>query len=295
MTNHDHFTHPTPPTAPALSPANTVRALFQVFSLPRLEQLSLAAYALNVPRSWLLAHDLDVLTPAQTQAVQAILACRIDGEPVAYLMKQREFYGLTFQVSPAVLIPRPETELLVDYLIQHTPPQARVLDLGTGSGAIAVSLAHHRPDCAVFAVDISPHALLVARENAKNHLSDSIDVRLSHWCSAFELPEHEGFFDVIVSNPPYIAGDDVHLTQGDLRHEPASALTDFADGLQCYRAIVAQAMPRLKTGGLLVLEHGWQQGAAITQLLQMAGYQSIVQHYDGDEQGNARMLVAQRA
>jgi release factor glutamine methyltransferase len=289
MTEHIHFTQ-----APEIRAATTVRALFQALSLPRLEQLSLAAHALNVPRSWLLAHDLDTLMPQQIAAVHSLLTRRIAGEPVAYLLGQREFYGLLFHVSPAVLIPRPETELLVDYLIHYAPNAGRVLDLGTGSGAIAVSFAHHRPDCQVYATDISPAALDVARTNNQAHSDGRVDVRASDWCVAFFTSEYTNYFDIIVSNPPYIAADDAHLQQGDLRHEPIGALTDLADGLQCYRAIVLQALPRLKCSGFLVLEHGWQQGDAIAQLLQAAGYQAITQYCDQDEQGHSRMLVAQK-
>jgi release factor glutamine methyltransferase len=271
-----------------------LKTLFNTHSLPRLEQLTIAAHALNQPRSWLLAHDTDELNDEQISAVSTALQRRIDGEPVAYIVGTREFYGLNFIVSPAVLIPRPETELVVDYLIQHAPQNARVLDLGTGSGPIAIALAAQRPDLAVFAADISAQALAITAQNNAALAQNRVNLRRSDWLTAFSGET----FDAIVSNPPYIAASDAHLQQGDLRFEPARALTDFDDGLSHYRSIATQAKLHLNAGGMLVLEHGWQQGEAIIALLQGLGYRQVQQHYDAADQGengHARMLAAQLA
>jgi release factor glutamine methyltransferase len=281
----------------------TIQAAFKAYAVPRLEQLSLAAHALNVPRSWLLAHDTDALNTQQWSALNIALQRRLAGEPVAYIVGWREFYGLVFAVSPAVLIPRPETELLVDWLITNVPASGRVLDLGTGSGAIATALAYHRRDCTVYASDISEAALSIAAANISTHSpsystnTPLVSLRCSDWCTAFSILQYAEYFDVIVSNPPYIAADDAHLQQADLRYEPITALSDFGDGLRHYSAIAAQALPRLKAGGALVLEHGWQQSAAITQLLHAAQYQAVAAHYDAaaqGEHGHARMLVARK-
>jgi release factor glutamine methyltransferase len=265
--------------------------LFQSHALPRLEQLALAAWALNKPRSWLLAHDTDALEAPLSQTVQTALARRVAGEPVAYIVGSREFYGLNFQVSPAVLIPRAETELLVDWLIAHSPKNAKVLDLGTGSGAIAIALASQRADVSVFAGDISDAALMIARYNNTALVQGRVHLRCSDWLSAFQGET----FEVIVSNPPYIAADDTHLSQGDLRCEPAGALTDFDDGFKHYRHIAMQAKAHLSSGGKLVLEHGWQQSKAIIALLETLGYSQVTQHFDAAshaEQGHPRMITA---
>jgi release factor glutamine methyltransferase len=265
--------------------------VFQRLPLPRLEQLALAAWALNKPRSWLLAHGTDPLVAADISAVTAALQRRQAGEPVAYIVGTREFYGLSFHVTPAVLIPRAETELLVDDLVAHTPQGARVLDLGTGSGAIAIALAVQRPDLTVSAADISTAALAIAARNNTALAQGRVQLHHSDWCSAFAAQT----FDAIVSNPPYITADDAHLSQGDLRFEPAAALTDFADGLTHYRHLAAQAKGHLNPKGRLLLEHGWQQGEAIAALLRAQGYHTISQHYDAGthgERGHPRMLVA---
>ncbi len=268
-----------------------LQTLFKTHPLPRLEQLALAAWALGKPRSWLLAHDTDELLAEQAAPVQAALKRRSGGEPVAYIVGTREFYGLNFAVSPAVLIPRPETELLVDYLIANAPQGARVLDLGTGSGAIAIALAVNRPDLKVFAADISDAALVIAAQNNAALAQGRVALRLSDWFSAFAGE----MFDVVVSNPPYIAASDAHLSQGDLRFEPAGALTDFGDGLQHYRTIAAHAKSHLNQGAMLVLEHGWQQSGGILSLLRTQTYSAITCHHDAKEhgvQGYPRMTVA---
>lgn len=269
--------------------------VLKTYPLPRLEQLTLAAYALNVPRSWLLAHDLDPLSAQHINLLTTTLMRRIAGEPVAYIIGQREFYGLSFSVSLAVLIPRPETELLVDWLIMHVPQKGIVLDLGTGSGAIAVSFLYHRPDCTVIACDISPDALAIAAHNNAIHTNSKVSLMLSNWCNALPVHQYTHYFDAIVSNPPYIAINDTHLKQGDLPYEPIHALTDYSDGLSHYRTITIQALPLLKSTGVLLLEHGWQQAAAISDLLRCTGYQRIEQHHDAGihgQLGHERMLLA---
>ncbi len=196
---------------------------------------------------------------------------RVAGEPIAYIVGEREFYGLSFEVTPDVLIPRPETELLVELALQYMPADARVLDLGTGSGAIAIALAHAQPDAIVTALDASPAALAVARGNAQRH-SVAVELLHSDWFAALAVPRDMRQFDVIVSNPPYIVAGDPHLTQGDLRFEPADALTDHADGLSALRTIVSGAMSHLVAGGWLFVEHGYDQAAAVRTLLAEQGF-----------------------
>jgi len=240
----------------------------------RLEAQVLLSHALHQPRAWLIAHDRDILGAAQVDVFTTLLERRLAGEPIAYITGEREFYGLSFKVTPAVLIPRPETELLVELALAQLPEgQAlRVLDLGTGSGAIAIAIAKHRPQATVNAVDISPAALEVARENARQLNLPNVHFIPSTWFSA--LPPQEKF-DVIVSNPPYIAERDPHLAQGDLRFEPVAALASGKDGLDDIRAIVAGAPSHLAPGGWLLFEHGYDQAEACRELLQQAGFLAV--------------------
>jgi len=234
----------------------------------RIEVQMLLQQALGVSRAWLLAHPEQVLDEAQDAGYRALLLRRLAGEPLAYILGEREFFGLSFRVTPATLIPRPDTELLVEMALQRLPKHGRVLDLGTGSGVIALSIAHARPDVGVTAVDASQDALEVARENAR-HLN-IVNVRLlcSDWFGALTGER----FDLIVSNPPYIAEGDAHLGQGDLRFEPRTALASGADGLDDIRHIVAQAKEHLNPGGWLLFEHGYDQAARACELLEKAGY-----------------------
>ncbi|KAA2284188.1 peptide chain release factor N(5)-glutamine methyltransferase [Arenimonas fontis] len=235
----------------------------------RLEAELLLAHALEKPRSWFYAHAGDVMGPREIEAYQRLLRRRADGEPVAQITGRRGFWSLDLVVTPDVLIPRPETELLVELALERlerTRP-ATVLDLGTGTGAIALAIAAERPLADVSAVEASAAALAVARENAEEA---GLPLRLlrGDW---FEPVAGERF-DLVVSNPPYIAEDDPHLQQGDLRFEPRSALASGKDGLDAIRAIVAAAPQHLKPGGWLLLEHGHDQGAAVRGLLLAAGF-----------------------
>jgi release factor glutamine methyltransferase len=239
----------------------------------RLEAQILIARALNVNRAWLIAHDRDVLTVAQQDAIESLIARRANGEPVAYLLAVREFYGLSFKVTPDVLIPRPDTELLVETALQHLPENRpnRILDLGTGSGAIAIALALQRTLSTVLAVDASPEALSIAQENARRLGAANVECVTGNWYATLNVKN----FDIIVSNPPYIAASDPHLTSGDLRFEPRQALASGADGLDDLRQIIAGAPAHLAEGGWLLLEHGCDQAAAVSALLQQHGFVAI--------------------
>jgi len=225
---------------------------------------------LNSNVAFLIAHAGQSLDADQVARFQQLLARRMAGEPVAYLTGERGFYDLIFEVTPDVLIPRPETELLVELALSKISPvrQCRILDLGTGSGAIAVTLAKHRPDSRVTAVDLSPGALAVAKRNAKKHDARNINFIEANWFSGFSGEK----FDVIVANPPYIAEGDSHLQEGDLRFEPLGALVAQNNGLSCITSIIAQASGYLEPSGWLMLEHGYDQADACRELLETAGF-----------------------
>lgn len=227
----------------------------------------------DVSRAWLIAHQKDMVAPEHLAIFETFLNRRLAGEPVAYILGEREFYGLTFKVSPATLIPRPETELLVELALQRIPKQGayRVLDLGAGSGAIALSIAHTRPDIEMVAVDASAAALEVAQFNMQQLGLGNVRLLHSDWFSALRGER----FDMIVSNPPYIAAADTHLKQGDVRFEPCSALASGADGLDDIRRICAQAKAHLNTNGWLLFEHGYDQAAQVRELLQQSGFDEI--------------------
>jgi len=229
----------------------------------------LLLHVLGRERGWLFAHATDLLDADGQAAFAALLQRRIAGEPVAYLLGRRGFWTLDMAVSPDTLIPRPETERLVELALERLPEgePLRVADLGTGSGAIALALASERPQARVLATDMSAGALAVAAENARRHALGNVEFRQGSW----HAPLAGERFDLIASNPPYIASDDPHLARGDLRFEPASALASGQDGLDDIRVIVAGAAGHLLPGGWLLLEHGWDQGAAIRALLEAAG------------------------
>ena len=254
----------------------TVRDCLRACGLPRLEAQLLLAHVLQQSRVWLITHDDAVLSQEQHQGFLALCARRLHGEPIAYLLGHREFMGLTFEVSPAVLIPRPETELLVAEALRvitykNSPA---VLDLGTGSGAIAVALAHARSDARAWATDISADALNLARRNALM-LGVGVQFLQGSWFEALASVESLPKFDLIVSNPPYIAAGDGHLDEGDLRFEPTIALTDGADGLDAYRAILSSAPQYLSEGASICLEHGFDQSGALSLLFEQAGFVDI--------------------
>ncbi|MBC7202645.1 MAG: peptide chain release factor N(5)-glutamine methyltransferase [Pusillimonas sp.] len=248
--------------------------------LPRVDAQVLLQHALGVSRSWLIAHDTDPLSADQVRSIQACFHRRKAGEPVAYIVGEREFMGHAFKVSPAVLIPRPDTEVLVETAINalqriHGDHKA-LLDLGTGSGAIAISVALACPEAKVVATDASTAALRVAQENAER-LGARVEFYTGNWYHA--LPGLQQF-DIIVSNPPYIAPNDSHMVEGDLRFEPRQALTDETDGLQAIRHIVQGAYKWLKPGGTLWLEHGWDQAAAVRKLLEQSGFNRVQSRKD---------------
>jgi len=239
-------------------------------STARIEVQILLQAVLGVNRAYLLTHPERILTVNETARYGDLFARRLNGEPIAYLLGEREFFGLSFKVTPATLIPRPDTELLVEMALQRIPQRGRcrVLDMGTGSGAIALSIAHERPDALVVALDASEAALIVARENAQRLQIKNVQLLHSDWFA--QLADEK--FDLIVSNPPYIEADDVHLSQGDVRFEPLSALASGDDGLDDIRRIVVEAKSHLNAGGWLMFEHGYNQAARVRELLQVAGF-----------------------
>jgi release factor glutamine methyltransferase len=256
-------------------------------SIGKVDAQAIITHLLGVDRAYLLAHPTRVLTESEDARVDMLVAQRSMGHPVAYLLGRREFYSRDFAVGPDVLIPRPETETLVEAALARlvAPADApasmgrgpiSVLDLGTGSGAIAITLACERPDVAVTATDWSEAALDVARANALTH-GNSVEFVPGEWYA----PVAGRRFDLIVSNPPYVAAADPHLGRGDLRFEPAHALTDgSADGLASIRTIIEGAPGHLKPGGWLLLEHGHDQADAVRGLLGAAGFTSLLSMQD---------------
>lgn len=245
--------------------------------LPRLDAQLLLLHTLGRSpheRAWLLAHDSDELDTDAQNRFLALVQRRVGGEPLAYLTGVKEFFGLPLQVDARVLDPRPDTETLVEWALERlaTLPAPRVIDLGTGSGAIALALKHARPDAQVSAVDASADALAVARANAQR-LGLEVTFLQGNWLAGLE-----GRFDLIVSNPPYIAEDDPHLAA--LGHEPRRALTAGTDGLDDIRTIIQQAPGHLQPGGWLLLEHGWDQATAVRTLLQAAGFADVQSRQD---------------
>jgi len=233
----------------------------------------LLLHALGKPRSWLFAHAEDEVGADVQAACAALVARRAAGEPVAYITGRRGFWSLELEVTPATLIPRAETELLVELALARLPEggACAVADLGTGSGAVALALAQERPHARVVATDCSAEALAVAHRNAQRLAIGNVSFAQGDWLA----PLADQRFDLVVSNPPYIEAADAHLAQGDLRFEPLTALASGADGLQAIRTIVAAARAHLAGHGWLLFEHGWQQGAAARELLQAAGYADV--------------------
>jgi release factor glutamine methyltransferase len=256
----------------------TIAQALAAAALEPIDARVLLRHALGVDDARLIAHDGEVLTPGQLEAFDAVVARRHDGEPVAYITGVREFFGLEFKVTPAVLIPRPETELLVEWALESIVMGAhlRVLDLGTGCGCVAIIIARERPHALVVALDNRVAALEVARANARLHGVGNLKVGKSDW---FTLVAGERF-DVIVSNPPYIAAGDPHLSAGDLRFEPVAALASGDDGLDAIRHIVAAAPGFLRDHGWLVFEHGHDQAPRCRELLDAAGFIQVFSRTD---------------
>ncbi len=280
----------------------TLAQFFTQSTLPLSEARMLVAEVLNVSRAWMITHDDYVLSAEQEQQLKRMEQRRAQGEPMAYILGSREFMGLQFATNPAVLIPRPDTELLVetalDYLqqvlnqrssmatennsasnsnlVSDSKQDLSVLDMGTGSGAIALSIAHFQPQAQVLASDYSPDALQLAQTNAQDLNLTNVNFVLSDWFTEIRPQQ----FDLIVSNPPYIHKDDEHLQQGDLRFEPTGALTDFADGLSAIRKIIASAPNYLKPGAPLWIEHGWDQASAVRELLVQGGFEQVESRKD---------------
>ncbi|WP_341314175.1 peptide chain release factor N(5)-glutamine methyltransferase [Paraburkholderia sp. IMGN_8] len=263
---------------------DTPAALLRASPLPPLEARILLTHVLGWRRTELITRSDDVLEAAAVARYQALEARRVAGEPVAQLVGAREFFGLDFDVTPDVLIPRPETELLVETALTAMEgiSRPRVLDLGTGTGAIAVAIASMRPDAHVWALDRSAEALAVATRNATRLLDakrpgGALVLWQSNWYDTLDATLR---FDVIVSNPPYIASGDPHLSEGDLRFEPRGALTDEADGLSAIRTIVAGAPTRLNANGVLWIEHGYDQAEAVRALLSAQGFVEVRSEQD---------------
>ncbi|MEJ2591711.1 MAG: peptide chain release factor N(5)-glutamine methyltransferase [Candidatus Thiodiazotropha sp.] len=244
-----------------------------------LEAALLLCHLLRKPRSYLYAWPERRLSEAESESYRQLIERRLSGEPIAHITGEREFWSLPLQITPETLIPRPETELLVERALQllQSTPKPRIADLGTGSGAIAIALASERPDAEIDAVERSQPALAVARDNACRLGYGNIRFLHGDWCEALPAGRR---YDLILSNPPYIEADDAHLGQGDLPWEPASALVSGDDGLADIRQIAQQAWPRLTAGGWLLLEHGYRQAEAVSDILTEQGYQAIATHPD---------------
>ncbi len=244
----------------------------------RLDAELLLAHVMRCERSHFYTWPEKVPEAPVREAFMSLLARREAGEPVAYLLHRQAFWTLDLEVAPHTLIPRADTELLVELVLTHCFEDARVLDLGTGTGAIALAVASEREDIHVHAVDVIEEAVQLAERNRQHHALSNVRIYRSDWFSAVE-----GHFDMIVSNPPYIENDDHHLQEGDVRFEPKSALVSGSDGLTDLRIIVSQAPKSLFEGGMLLVEHGWQQAEAVQQLFARAGFENIetVRDYGG--------------
>jgi release factor glutamine methyltransferase len=245
---------------------------------PRLDAEVLLAYVLGTSRSQLHVWPERPIPAARLGHLEALIARRCQGEPVAYLTGQREFWSMSLQVTTATLIPRPETELLVETALACVPPRAcwRIADLGTGSGAIALALARERPGCRIIATDLSAAALEVARSNAEHHGLGNIEFRVGDWLA----PLGDERYELVVSNPPYVAADDPCLMAGGTRFEPRTALASGVDGMDALRHLIGRAPPYLTAAGRLMVEHGCDQGPAVAALLSAHGYAHIRSHRD---------------
>lgn len=268
---------------------NTIRNLIAEATpkIGRFEASILLAYLIEKPKEYLIAHDDEVLDDQTVMTFELYVSMRIDGMPIPYLTGRQEFFGRYFTVDQNVLIPRPDTEVLIEQAQIVSPPAPTVLDMGTGSGCIAVTLAKELPNANVIATDVSESALDIAHLNAEQ-LGADVEFRLGSWWEAVGEGET---FDLIVSNPPYIRATDEHLPA--LQYEPQNALTDGGDGLACLREITAHVMAHLRQGGWLLVEHGWDQGPEVAELFRAAGLAAVrtVRDYGG----NDRVTMGRRA
>ncbi|WP_134081312.1 peptide chain release factor N(5)-glutamine methyltransferase [Thiohalophilus thiocyanatoxydans] len=264
------------------------RRLQAVSDSARLDSELLLARVLQRSRTWLHTWPEKPMTPAQQQAFATLLQRRLQGEPVAHILGEQDFWSLSLQISAATLIPRPDTERLVELALERIPPQANwsIADLGTGSGAIALALASECPAAQVLATDRDAAALAVAQHNAERLGLTNVRFVLADWLAAL-APDSR--FDLIASNPPYVCEADPHLAQGDVRFEPHHALAAGADGLAAIRTLVTQAPGHIRPGGWLLLEHGYDQGEAVRHLLHDAGFTEVADFIDYG--GNPRVAV----
>ena len=273
--------------------AINIREILFQSTLDKVDAKALLAHLinkhLNWPKSAMISRDTDALPKALLDEWTLLEKQRLDGQPVAYLIGKKEFFNIELKVAPGVLIPRPETELLVELTIEHVRSSGKktpkILDLGTGSGAIGLALAKNLPNAEVTCVDVSAEALKIARENARLLNLNSVKFLQSNWFDGLtgldtSPPDDAFVFDVIVSNPPYIPAGDHHLLMGDLRFEPSSALTDDHDGLMAYRTIFKEASAYLAADGFILVEHGFDQSKQVCQLLQEQNYINIKAHQD---------------
>lgn len=268
---------------------SAVYQLGAVSDSPQLDAELLLAHVLNLTRTQLLMRNKENLTPDQQQGFTKLLKRRLTGEPIAYLLGYREFWSLSFDVSSDTLIPRPETELLVEWVLQKFPQNTaiKIADLGTGCGAIALAIAHERPAWTVTATDRSSAALAIAQGNAAKLQIHNVIFAQGNWCLALGGER----FHAIASNPPYVGINDPHLQQGDVRFEPITALASGDDGLHDLRIIIKEAREHLLPGGYLLLEHGYDQAAQVQALLLAAAYINVESHVDLN--GIARVTIGQ--
>ncbi|MBX9495380.1 peptide chain release factor N(5)-glutamine methyltransferase [Yersinia enterocolitica] len=251
-------------------------ARFNQSDSPKRDAEILLSFVTGRARTYLLAFGETQLTAEQLAVLEPLAARREQGEPIAYLVGEREFWSLPLSVSSATLIPRPDTECLVEQALAHLPATpCRILDLGTGTGAIALALASERPDCAVMGVDIKADAVALACHNAQKLAINNVDFLQSSWFDSVS-----GRFTLIVSNPPYIDANDPHLNEGDVRYEPHSALVAEAEGIADLTEIIRQSPAYLEVGGWLMLEHGWQQATAVQKLLHNSGFSAVMTYKD---------------
>lgn len=269
---------------PSISDALTtaIMQLEHTSTSARIDAEVLLCHVLRCNTAHLAAWPEKKLTAEQTQSFHQLITSRKSGTPVAYLTGKREFWSLELDVTPATLIPRPETETLVEFVLEQFDNQKTIqlVDLGTGCGTIALAVASERPGWKITATDISQDALAVARQNADKHQIRNIEFCTSHWFDALKAQS----FDIIISNPPYVAEADPHLSTGDVRFEPASALASGVTGMDDIEAIICEAFQYLKNNGCLILEHGYDQKKQVFECFKAAGFKAIIQKSDPSNQ-----------